>query len=244
MHLGSGASVCAVKNGKSYDTSMGLTPLEGLPGATRCGSVDPSLIFHYTDNAAEVVTDDSQVVKVKFSIGEEILNKRGGWKGITGTTDFGEIVRQMKAVDAKYKPGEKRDPEDEKWQLAFDIFADRVCNFAGSYFLKLEGKIDAIVFSGGIGEHSSDIRDVVLSRMACLGVDFDRQKNLDVDSVDGVMVEISKKQEGDKRIIVCRTDEQVIDSFASFLARSDRYFACRWRWRNGRSCRRRSLWSP
>ena len=224
MHLGSGASVCAIKNGKSYDTSMGLTPLQGLPGATRTGSVDPSLIFHYTDNAAEVVTDESQVVKVKFSVGEEVLNKHGGWKALTGTTDFGEIVRQMKAVEAKYKPGEKHDPEDDKWKLAFDIFADRVCDFAGAYFLKLEGKIDAVVFSGGIGEHSSDLRDVVLSRMACLGFDFDREKNEHVDDVDGVMVEISKKQEGDKRIIVCRTDEQVRLSDFAFSARSDRYF--------------------
>jgi acetate kinase len=93
MHLGSGASVCAIKDGNSLDTSMGLTPLHGLPGATRSGAIDPAAIFHYTNNAGRISHDKKHAVDVTVTEAEEILNKKAGWKAMTGTTNFGEIVK-------------------------------------------------------------------------------------------------------------------------------------------------------
>ena len=160
LHLGSGASVCAIKQGKSLDTSMGLTPLTGLPGATRSGQVDPSLIFHYTNKAGRISHDRSQEVNVHVTNAEDILNKRSGWKAITGTTDFGEVVKNMKA-HADAAPG----TDDAKWKLAYDLFVDRIYDFVGAYYLKLGGKVDAIVFSGGIGERSVELRQTIVGQM-------------------------------------------------------------------------------
>ncbi|KAI0696786.1 acetate and butyrate kinase [Cytidiella melzeri] len=207
MHLGSGASVCAVKAGKSLVTSMGLTPLTGLPGATRSGGVDPSLIFHYTNRAGRMSHDKSQAVDVQVTHAEEILNKQSGWKAMTGTADFGEVVENMKANAQKVDKGEASENE-AKWALAFDLFADRVMDFVGAYYLKLKGKVDAVVFSGGIGEKNTELRDVVVRQMECLGFALDKSSNEAVDNQDGVVVEIGKSKE-QKRVLVCRTDEQL-----------------------------------
>ena len=161
MHLGSGASVCAIKNGKSLDTSMGLTPLTGLPGATRSGGVDPSLIFHYTNKAGRMSHDRSQAVNIHVTLAEEILNKKSGWKAITGTTDFGKISKGEREVD----------------RLAFDIFVDRIVGFVGEYFVKLGGQLDALVFAGGIGEKGVKLREEVVRRVGCLGFVIDGEKN-------------------------------------------------------------------
>jgi acetate kinase len=90
LHLGSGASACAIKGGKSWDTSMGLTPLAGLPGATRSGSVDPSLVFHYASDVGKL--SPASTKDLHISRAEEILNKQAGWKALTGTTDFRAIA--------------------------------------------------------------------------------------------------------------------------------------------------------
>lgn len=207
MHLGSGASVCAIKNGKSLDTSMGLTPLTGLPGATRAGGVDPSLIFHYTNKAGRISHDKSQAVNVPVTLAEEILNKKSGWKAITGTTDFGEVVKNMKANADKVAKGEASEDE-AKWALAFNLFTDRVIDFVGAYYLKLEGKVDAVVFSGGIGERSVELREFVMGKMACFGIAFDKDRNEAVDKQGGEVVEIGKPEE-ERRVLVCRTEEQL-----------------------------------
>ena len=188
MHLGSGASVCAIKKGKSLDTSMGLTPLTGLPGATRSGGVDPSLIFHYTNRAGRMSHDRSQAVDVHVTYAEEILNKRSGWKAITGTTDFGEVVKNMKAHADEVRSGAASE-DDRKWALAYDLFVDRVLDFVGAYFLKLEGDVDGVVFSGGIGERSVELRQSVADKMACLGYRLDEDRNATVDKQDGEVVD-------------------------------------------------------
>jgi len=191
LHLGSGASVCAISEGKSFDTSMGLTPLSGLPGATRSGSVDPSLIFHYTNKAGKISHDQKQAVDLHVTEAEKLLNKNSGWKAITGTTDFGEITKKAK--------------DGGKEQLAFDLFVDRILDFIGAYHLKLRGKVDAVVFSGGIGEKSEELRRTICGYMECLGYPkIDEEKNSSVnDKMEDKVVEIA-----DKRVLVCRTDEQ------------------------------------
>lgn len=192
LHLGSGASACAIQNGKSIDTTMGLTPLSGLPGATRSGDVDPSLIFHFTHDAGQPSPGSSKELHVTHA--EQILNKESGWKALTGTTDFGAVSKQASQGD-------------ESAQLAFDIFVDRLVGYVGAYFVKLGGKVDALVFAGGIGEHGVELREVVAKKVACLGFEIDGQRNGKVG--DGVVESIgSDGQSNEKRVLVCKTDEQ------------------------------------
>ncbi|CAK7263302.1 hypothetical protein SEPCBS57363_000502 [Sporothrix epigloea] len=193
LHLGSGASACAIRNGKSWDTSMGLTPLAGLPGATRSGSVDPSLVFHYASDVGGLAPASTSDLHI--SRAEEILNKEAGWKALTGTTNFGDI-----ATAGPDKPGH---------QLAFDLFVDRVCSFVGSYYVTLHGQVDALVFAGGIGEHSDRLRQTVVDECACLGFSIDNGANKEAGHAAGTVTDLTSKSGSRHRVLVCRTDEQL-----------------------------------
>ncbi|KAH9945235.1 acetate and butyrate kinase [Epithele typhae] len=199
MHLGSGASMCAVAGGRSVDTTMGLTPVSGLPGATRSGAIDPALIFHYTNRAGRMSHDRALAVNVQVTEAEEILNKRSGWAALTGTTDFGEIVRRMH---------EHEHDGENKWRMAFDLLLDRIVGYLGGYYLKLGGRVDALVFSGGIGEHSVELREAVVAKAACIGFAIDPAANEKVDGIEGVVVNIGQSGD-DRHVLVCRTDEQL-----------------------------------
>jgi acetate kinase len=237
LHLGSGASICAIKNGKSLDTSMGLTPLTGLPGATRSGIVDPSLIFHYTNRAGRMSHDKNQAVNIHVTLAEEILNKKSGWKAITGTTDFGEIVENMKTNADKVGAG-KASEDEAKWKLAYDLFVDRICDFIGAYYLKLGGEVNAVVFSGGIGEKSVELRQTVVEKMTCLGFVLHDSNNAGVDEQDGGVIDIGQSNDG-HRVLVCRTDEQVSDIYA-FICIVQLTESVRWRWHGSAPWRRNS----
>jgi acetate kinase len=188
LHLGSGASACCIKNGKSLDTSMGLTPLAGLPGATRSGSIDPSLMFHFTHSAGNPSRSSSE--KMHITQAEEILNKNSGWKSLTGTTDFGKISSSDRHED----------------QLAFNIFVDRIVNYVAPYFTKLDGKVDALVFAGGIGERGGKLREAVVQGVKCLGFELDETKN--GQEVEDVVTNISAGGAKYKTLVV-QTDEQL-----------------------------------
>jgi acetate kinase len=188
LHLGSGASMCAIKNGKSIDTTMGLTPLDGLPGATRSGSVDPSLIFHFTHEAGRPSAGSSK--ELHITAAEDILNKQSGWKAMTGTTDFGKIASS-------------KEPE---CKLAFDLFVDRILGYLGSYYVKLGGEVDALVFAGGIGEKSARLREVVVGRCKCLGFELDATAN--GKKVEEIVQAIGTKG-AEHQTLICQTDEQV-----------------------------------
>ncbi|KIH92729.1 acetate kinase [Sporothrix brasiliensis 5110] len=199
LHLGSGASACAIRGGKSWDTSMGLTPLAGLPGATRSGSVDPSLVFHYASDVGKL--SPASTKDLHISRAEEILNKEAGWKALTGTTDFGEIA-------GSDKPSH---------QLAFDLFVDRVSAYVGSYYVALKGEVDALVFAGGIGEHSNRLRAAVVDQCSCLGFAIDSAAN-GAGHLSDVVTDLtgttgSETNNGSKtarrRVVVCKTDEQL-----------------------------------
>ncbi|KAE8443078.1 hypothetical protein EG329_002401 [Mollisiaceae sp. DMI_Dod_QoI] len=201
LHLGSGASACAVKNGKSWDTSMGLTPLAGLPGATRSGSVDPSLVFHYATNVGKL--SPSSTESLHISRAEEILNKEAGWKSLTGTTNFGIIATS----------------DEPKMKLAFDIFVDRILSYVGSYYVSLHGNVDALVFAGGIGEKSDVLRRRVAEESACLGFEVDDELN--TKPIKDVVQSVGKK--GAKHgLLVCQTNEQF--EMARYCAIDERLF--------------------
>ncbi len=193
LHLGSGASACAVRAGCSWDTSMGLTPLAGLPGATRSGSVDPSLVFHYASDVGKL--SPASTKELHISRAEEILNKEAGWKALTGTTNFGLI-----AAAAGDPAG------DAAMRLAFDLFVDRVCSFVGSYFVTLRGQVDALVFAGGIGERSDRLRAAVVEQVGCLGFVLDEEAN--AAGLGGAVVREVGKKGVVPRVLVCETDEQ------------------------------------
>lgn len=188
LHLGSGASACAIKNGKSIDTSMGLTPVSGLPGGSRSGDIDPALIFHYTSEASKLSPGSTKDLHI--STAEQILNKESGWKALTGTSDFANIARPNA-------------PDTHK--LALNIFVDRLIGFIGNYYVKLGGDVDALVFAGGIGEKSSMLRQMGVGKCACLGFSLDEKKNNEPDQGDVVSIGTSDKHQ----TLVCETDEDV-----------------------------------
>ncbi|KAH8113686.1 Acetokinase family-domain-containing protein [Phellopilus nigrolimitatus] len=198
MHLGAGASVCAIQDGRSIDTSMGLTPLDGLPGATRAGHVDPSLIFHYTSHVSAISRKAAEAEAVEITNAEDILNRHAGWAALTGTSDFSVIAERAGS------------PDHPRETLAFDLLVDRILGYVGGYFLKLGGaaRVDALVFSGGIGERSARLRSALLERCGCLGFGLDERKNEGVDEAEGVVLEIGDGHGGMKSL-VCRTDEQI-----------------------------------
>ncbi|MCG9683220.1 acetate kinase [Vibrio sp. Isolate23] len=153
-HLGNGASVCAIKNGKSVDTSMGLTPLEGLVMGTRCGDIDPAIIFHLHDALGYSVEQINTM-----------LTKESGLQGLT------EVTSDCRFVEDNY--GEK-----EEATRAMDVFCHRLAKYVAGYTATLEGRLDAIVFTGGIGENSGPIREMVLNRLGVFGIEVDGEANL------------------------------------------------------------------
>lgn len=153
-HLGNGASVCAIKNGQSVDTSMGLTPLEGLVMGTRCGDIDPAIIFHLHD------TLGYSVEKINT-----MLTKESGLLGLT------EVTSDCRFVEDNY--GQK-----EEATRAMDVFCHRLAKYVAGYTASLDGRLDAITFTGGIGENSAPIREMVLNRLTIFGITVDSAANL------------------------------------------------------------------
>lgn len=151
IHLGNGCSMAAIKDGQCIDTTMGLGPLAGLVMGTRSGDIDPSIVFYLTENGYDI----SEVSK--------ILNKQSGMKGLTGESD-------MRAVNALAESG------DEGAQLALDIYAYRIKKFVGAYAAALNG-IDAIIFTGGVGENDGALRAKVCNNLDALGISIDQEQN-------------------------------------------------------------------
>jgi len=153
-HLGNGGSVCAIKNGLSVDTSMGMTPLEGLVMGTRCGDIDPAVIFHLHD-------------ELGYSVDEihTMLTKESGLLGLTEKTSDCRFVEDNYETDAAAK-------------RAMDLYCYRLAKYIASYTAALDGRLDAVVFTGGIGENSAPIRQLTLARLSLLGFKVDEQANL------------------------------------------------------------------
>ena len=154
VHLGNGASACAIKNGDSIDTSMGFTPLEGLLMGTRCGDIDASVIEFLSHKEGMSVHEV-----------DTLLNKSSGLLGLSGLT------QDMRDLEA-----EEEENSDRRARLAIDVFCYRVRKYIGAYFAQLGGT-DAIIFTGGIGENSPIVRRRVCENLECLGLQFDDERN-------------------------------------------------------------------
>jgi len=152
LHLGNGASVCAVKNGKSFDTSMGLTPLQGLVMGSRSGDIDPAIIPYL-----------ARVANMSMAEIDDTLNKHSGLLGMTGASD-------LRDVEAKAASGDIEAVE------AIEVYVQRIKHYIGAYLAELGG-VDALVFTAGVGENSTHIRAKVLERLGSLGFEIDGTKN-------------------------------------------------------------------
>ncbi|CAB4382831.1 unnamed protein product [Rhizophagus irregularis] len=212
LHLGSGASMCAIRGGKSVDTTMGLTPLEGLPGGTRSGLIDPCAIFHFSSKARKGDESHHPVDKqFHLTEAESILNHNSGFKGLCGTSDFSEIVKQSQDT-TNGSENSNSSINKERAKLTFDIFINRIVNYIGSYFVTLEGNVSALIFTGGIGENNKELREAVAEKIKCLGFkSVDKEKNKSVEELfksGKDVVDISSGSTENFRLLVIETDEE------------------------------------
>ncbi|MFG2400167.1 acetate kinase [Streptomyces lydicus] len=152
LHLGNGASASAVAGGRCVDTSMGLTPLEGLVMGTRSGDIDPAVTFHLK-RVAGMSADEI----------DELLNKKSGLLGLCGDNDMREIRRRI-------------DEGDERAALAFDIYIHRLKKYIGAYYAVL-GRVDAVVFTAGVGENAAPVREAAVAGLEELGLAVDAGLN-------------------------------------------------------------------
>ncbi|SPP31469.1 Acetate kinase [Arsenophonus endosymbiont of Aleurodicus floccissimus] len=153
-HLGNGGSVTAVVNGQSVDTSMGLTPLEGLVMGTRSGDIDPAIVFHLQDALG------MSVDKINT-----LLTKESGILGLT------EVTNDCRYIEDNYdtKADAKR---------AMDVYCHRLAKYIAAYCALMEGRLDAIIFTGGIGENSALVRELTLKKLSLIGIKYDHERNL------------------------------------------------------------------
>ena len=181
-HLGNGASITAIKNGKSVETSMGFTPVDGLIMGTRCGSVDPGVLLYLADKE-----------NLNLKGINDIINKQSGVMGISG------LSSDMRDLENAAADG------NERAQLALDMYNFRVKKFIGGYAAVMEG-VDLIVFTGGIGENDSVLREKVSKSMAYMGVDFDADANKGVRGKDKLLT----KPESKVKVMVITTNEELV----------------------------------
>jgi acetate kinase len=180
LHLGNGASAAAIQHGRSIDTSMGFTPLEGLVMGTRCGDLDAAIPLHL-ENVLGQGADEL----------EEALNRDSGLKGLCGSNDLREVLASEQAGD-------------ERARLALDVYCYRIRKYIGAYFVALDG-LDALIFTGGVGENAPLIRSRVCQGLDKLGIAIDPEAN------DRPLEEISDIGHSGHsvRVLAVRTNEEL-----------------------------------
>jgi len=178
-HLGNGCSITAVKQGRSVDTSMGFTPLEGVPMGTRCGDLDPAILFYLEEKGYGVKSLKT------------LCNKKSGLLGISGVSND---VRNLQ---------ELADAGNERAKLAIDIFCYRIKKYIGAYAAVLD-TVDALVFTGGIGEHAASLREQICTGLTRIGIVIDPEANLGATATEA---EISAEN-SQVTVLVIPTNEQ------------------------------------
>ena len=182
-HLGNGSSISAVKGGKCIDTSMGFTPLEGLPMGTRCGDMDPAIVAYLMNKLG---LDRAGI--------DNYMNKKSGMLGISGvSSDFRDL-------------GEASKQGNKRAELALSTFAYKVKKYIGSYAAALNG-VDAIVFTAGVGENDRGMRAMIMENMEYLGVDFDFDYNMSAPRGEEIVI---SKPTSRVKVLVIPTDEEMM----------------------------------
>lgn len=185
LHLGNGCSACAIKNGASFDTSMGLSPLEGLVMGTRGGDIDPAVI--------EFLAHKEGMSMVEI---DNLLNKQSGLLGISGLTN-----------DMRDLLAEAHEHQDRRAMLAINIFVQRAKKYIGAYLAEMNGA-DALVFTGGIGENAAPIRQLICAKMEWLGIELDEKLNSEM--VGGKEGDVSTKKSRVKVFVIPTNEELLI----------------------------------
>ena len=195
-HLGNGCSITAIENGKSFDTSMGMTPLEGVMMGTRSGDIDPAVLLHLMRTEGMSADDLDQ-----------LLNKKSGLLGLSG------VSNDVRDIQKAAEKGSRRA------EVAMKVFCYRIRKYIGAYLAVL-GRADAIVFSGGIGEHASGLRSRMLSRLFPLGVELDLVRNVEMRGGREGLVSTDRSA---VKIFVIPTNEELMiaQDTAKLLARAE-----------------------
>lgn len=180
FHLGNGASVTAVDGGRSVETSMGLTPLEGLVMGTRSGDIDPAVLLQLS-RRARLTTDDL----------DELLNKRSGLRGLAGVSDMRDLIA-------------RRDAGDAAASLAFDVYVHRLRAYAGAYLAQLGGA-DVISFTAGVGENNALVRAAAMATLGFAGVEIDERRN----EARGRGIRVISTEASRVVVLVVPTDEEL-----------------------------------
>lgn len=181
-HIGNGGSVTAVLNGKSYDTSMGFSPVDGLVMGTRCGNVDPSALTFIGEKEG-----------MTYAQLNDMMNKKSGVQGLT------DLSSDMRDIDRAYDEGNPRAI------LARDMYYGRIRKFIGEYAAEMGG-VDLVVFTGGVGENSWEMRETVCTGLEFMGVEFDRAANKGVRGTDKILSTPASRV----KVAVIATDEELV----------------------------------
>ena len=185
-HIGSGASIAAIKDGKCYNTTMGITPLDGLMMGTRSGAIDPSILEYVCKEANMSVEEVTNV-----------LNKQSGFLGVAGQAD----CRDVEALIAE---------GNENAKLAYDMYCDRIAKYIAEYYLELNGKVDSIVFTAGVGENGSGVRKEVLDRLNPIGIYADEEMNNKIASFKDIHEGVISTKDSKVEVRVLPTDEEIM----------------------------------
>ncbi len=180
IHLGNGASMAAIKKGRSVDTTMGMTPLAGLVMGTRSGDVDPALPFFLAEHLG-----------MSIEAIDDLLNKDSGLKGICGSNDMREVIK-------------KKDSGDERARVALDLYCYRIKKYIGAYFAVLES-LDVLVFTAGIGENSPYIREHSCQGLNRLGIEIDSGRN----NQEGDGIREINTSDSEVKVMVVPTNEEL-----------------------------------
>ena len=185
-HVGSGASIACIKGGKCYDTTMGLTPLDGLMMGTRSGSIDPSIIkyvMHESGKSIDEVTDD--------------LNKKSGFLGISGFADSRDVEnRAQEGIESAI--------------LAQRMYCDRIAKYIADYYIELEGKVDSIVFTAGVLENGSYTRKQIMEMLKPIGVTINEEMNDKIASFKEIHEGIISGNDSKIDVMVLPTNEEIM----------------------------------
>ena len=185
-HIGSGASISAVKEGKCYDTTMGLTPLDGLMMGTRSGAIDPSVIEYVCGETGKTVAEVTND-----------LNKKSGLLGVAGFSDSRDV--ENAAAEG-----------NEDAALAIEMYNDRIAKYIAQYYIELEGKVDSIVFTAGVGENGREARLDIMKRLAPLGIKIDEAVNDNIASYKDVSEGTISTEDSSVRVDVVPTNEEIM----------------------------------
>ncbi|XP_057866948.1 uncharacterized protein LOC131074367 isoform X2 [Cryptomeria japonica] len=181
FHLGAGASIAAIKNGKCIDTTMGVTPLEGLVMATRCGDIDPAI--------CQILASQKNLNANQI---DYVLNNESGLHGICGDKDMRNVLEASDAGSQRHK-------------LAVEIYIHRIRKYLGAYFFHLEGNVNALIFSGGVGEGSAKIREMICAHLTAFGIEIDDTKNYENKTHTREIQKVGSKV----KVLVIPTDEEL-----------------------------------